>query len=105
MEKKKNLEIGTLLVKTRENGSKNVFLALGNKGAKEQYNVSVEIIVRDNNNNVIHQQTDGFVNLQDPRTLPDELLKLKFIDEAKAEKMKENALRIPESVKYKLIVR
>lgn len=74
--KKKLTKIGSLWAGmrtfTQDDGSqisKNmVSIALGQSKNKDpKYNTTVEIIVRDSEGKVIHQQTDGFLNLLDPR--------------------------------------
>lgn len=43
-------------------------IKLGSKGNKDpQYDLSVEIIVRDSKGTVVARQTDGFVNMYAPR--------------------------------------
>src|SRR5689334_22759637 len=98
----KTLEIGSLIVTDRKDGSKGVSLALGrkNKGEYSKYDLSVEVIVRDASGKVVSQQKDGFINLVDPRTRPDELLKAGVISEEVAEKMRGQASRTPDKIKY-----
>lgn len=103
----KNIEIGNLIVKEKEDGSISRFLALGkkNKDAKySRYDLSVEIVVKDASGKVVARQTDGFVGLSDPRTQADELLAKNIINEDEAIKMKERAARLPESIRYSVSI-
>lgn len=108
----KKLRLGSLLVNKRtfnNNGQSvektMVSLALGSvKNSDPKYNTTVEIIVKDSTGKVIHRQENGFLNLVDPRSQPDELLAAGKIDESQYESMKERVSRIPDSVKYSLEV-
>lgn len=97
----KYIEIGTLQVK---NGT---FLALGrkNKPGYDKYDLSIEIIVKNKEGKVVARQTDGFINLVDPRKQPEELLALGKITEEAASQMKERASKLPASVKYNLQIK
>jgi hypothetical protein len=97
----KYIDIGTLQVK---NGT---FLALGrkNKPGYEKYDLSVEIIVKDNTGKVVAHQKDGFINLVDPRKQADELLAKNIITEDAAAQMKVRAEKLPSSVKYNLQIK
>lgn len=47
------------------------FLKLGQKNEKKpQYDLTVEVTVKDNNGKVVAQTTDGFLTLSDPRRSP-----------------------------------
>lgn len=106
----KKLKVGSLLVNKRKftnNGTEvektMISLALGNlKNKDPRYDLSVELTVRDNTGKIVHSQTNGFVNLIDPRTQPDELLKAGIIDEPTHTKMKERLTNLPDMVKYSL---
>lgn len=98
----KYIKVGSVIVSERADKSKNIAIGLGQKGKKEEYNLSVEIIVRDNAGKVVARQTDGFINLSDPRTEPDELLKANLITEEQAADMKNNVAKLSDKVKYTL---
>jgi hypothetical protein len=103
----KNVEIGSLIVSEDNNGNKRVSIGLGkkNRDAKySKYDLSVEVVVRDHTGKVIAKQTDGFINLIDPRTRADDLLKAGIIDEDKAADMRMQATKIPDKIKYQLQV-
>ena len=75
MEKKTYHTIGTLRTgekEDKEGGTqKTVYLALGNTGNKDpKYDRFVEIIVKDRDGKIIHQQENGYISLLDPRTGP-----------------------------------
>lgn len=100
----KKLTIGTVLVTDLKN-PKRASIALGRKNtnaAYAKYDVTVELVVKDNTGKVVATQTDGWLNLVDPRTLPDELLKAGKIDEAMATKMRANAAKLSDKIKYQL---
>lgn len=91
--------IGNLL-NNKVNGKTLLSIGLGNKGKNEDYNTSVEIIVRNSKGEVVARQTDGFLNLVDPRKEPDDLLAAGKITEEVAAKMKEGVAKLNEKVKY-----
>ena len=96
-----NLKIGKLIQEQRKDGTKNTYLALGSTKNKDpRYNLSVEILVKDATGKVVAKQTNGFVNLSNPRTEPDELLRAGKITEEVAEKMKSYLPKLPEKIKY-----
>ena len=97
----KRVKIGKLLVTEGKYG-KQVSIGLGKKGKDPKYNLSVEVIVRDGAGKIVAQQTDGYINLVDPRTLPAELLKASKISPEMAAKMTENASKLSDKVKYEL---
>lgn len=103
----KNVQIGSLLVTEDKNGNQRVSIGLGKKNKPEysKYDVSVELVVKDGSGKVIARQKDGFINLIDPRTQPDELFKAGVISEETAEKMREQASRTPDKIKYQLQVK
>lgn len=101
----KKVQLGNLVVNER-NGKPSVSIALGKKAKKPEhakYDFSVELIVRDNTGKVVAQQTDGYLNLQDPRTLADDILANggKLTEEVEA-KMRERALKVPSYIKYEV---
>jgi hypothetical protein len=103
----KNVQIGSLIVTQDESGKQRVSIGLGKKSTNpkySKYNVSVEVVVRDGSGKVIARQTDGFINLSDPRTKPDELLQAGIISEEKAVEMREAASKTPEKIRYHLEV-
>lgn len=100
----KYVQIGNLVV-TEKDGIKRGSLALGNKSKNPDYNYSVELIVRDGKGKIIAQQKDGWVNLEDPRTKPDTMLKLGLVSEEVAEKMRGQAEKIPKSITHQLTVK
>src|SRR5690349_5388830 len=108
----KKLKIGSLLANKRtfNNGGKEVektliSLALGSMKNKDpKYNLSVTLIVKDHTGKIVHQQDNGFVNMVDPRSQPDELFAAGLITADQYAEAKERVSRIPESIKYSLEV-
>lgn len=100
----KYVKLGSLIVSKRQDGSDNISIGLGQKGKNAQYNLTVELVVKDATGKVVARQTDGFINLTDPRTEADDLLKIGLIDEEKAAVMRENAKKLSDKVKYILKV-
>lgn len=106
----KKLKVGSLLVNKRKfmNQGKEVektmiSIGLGNiKNLDPKYNLTVEFIVKDHNGNIVHRQENGFINLVDPRTQPDELLSAGLISQEIHASMKERISKLPEMVKYSL---
>ena len=101
----KKVKMGTLLAtevtdKRTNQKKKLLSIGLGNKGNNDKYNTSVTITVRDSNGNVIAEQTDGFLELTDPRKEADELLAADLIDENMHAKMKEGVAKLSEKVRY-----
>lgn len=100
----KKFKVGSLIKTDREaNGVKKSFLSigLGQKNPKKpEWDQSVEIIVRNNKGDIVARQTDGFLDVVDPRKEPEELLAAGAIDEAMAEKMKQNVSKLSEKVRY-----
>ncbi len=83
---------------------KRVCVALGNQGKKPEYNLTVELIVKDNTGKVIAKQTDGFINLVDPRTQPNELYSAGIISEEKFHQMQDQLKSLPAKIKFQLLV-
>lgn len=105
MAKRKNQQIGTVMRKTHDNGRQSTFITLGNTRAKDpKWNYTVEFVVKDGNGNVIAKQTNGFVNVVDPRTQPQELLEAGLISEDVAQQMMERAEKIPEAIVKQLFI-
>lgn len=100
----KYVQIGNLVVSEKD-GERSGSIALGNKSTNPDYNYSVELIVRDGKGKVIAQQKDGWINLEDPRTRPDKLLKMGIIDAELAAKMRTNASKIPKKITHQLTVK
>ena len=100
----KYVKIGSVIKSIRKDGSENFSIGLGSKGKNPQYNLSVELVVRDSNGKVVARQTDGFINLNNPRTEPDELLQRGIITEEKAHEMKQNLNKLPDKIKFVLKV-
>jgi hypothetical protein len=103
----KYIKIGSIIAtdnKNDPNGPKRISIGLGQKGKNTQYDLSVEVLVKDKSGKVVARQTDGFINLVDPRTQPDELLKAGVINEDQAIEMKNNASKLSEKVRYILQV-
>lgn len=103
------LRIGSLIAEEKTNKAgqtyKSIFLGLGNDRNKDpKFNTSVQVIIRDHQGKVVHDQTNGFINLVDPRTQPDDLLRAGIITEEVSEKMKAGLERLPEKIKYTLEV-
>lgn len=67
-QKRKFTKLGTVWSKKEDPDS--FFVKLGNKGKNEQYDLTVEITVKDATGKVVAQQTDGFLTLSDPRKSP-----------------------------------
>jgi hypothetical protein len=61
-------KIGTVWSK-KEDPDK-FFIKLGNTGKNEQYNLTVELVVKNHQGEVVAKQTDGFLQLLDPRKAP-----------------------------------
>ncbi len=98
----KYLKIGSVIKSIRKDGSENFSIGLGTKGKNPQYDLSVELIVKDNTGKIVGRQVDGFVNLINPRTEANDLLKAGVIDEARAAQMNENVQKLPEKIKFTL---
>lgn len=100
----KKIKVGSLIKSEKEvNGVKKSWLSigLGQKNDKRpEYDQTVEIIVRDNKGKVVAQQTDGWLDLVNPREEPKELLAAGVISEEMAEKMSENVKKLSDKVKY-----
>lgn len=104
----KKIKVGSLIKSEKEfevNGKKvkKTFLSigLGNKSTnKPDYNQSVEIIIRDSRGKIVAQQTDGFLDVIDPRKEPEDLFSANIIDEEQFKKMKENVAKLSEKVRY-----
>lgn len=63
--KNKYTRVGQVL-KGKDGGS---YITLGNDRNKDpQYNFSVEVTVRDSSGEVVAKQTDGYLNVFDPRS-------------------------------------
>lgn len=63
---------------------------------------NVELVARLHNGQEITIPSGSYVNLDDPRTLPDKLLKEGRIGEEAAAKMRERAKELPDFVKAQL---
>lgn len=105
----KSFTIGSLWIKTNKdkNGAEKTsrFIKLGKKSDQEKYqkyNYSVEIVVRNSTGQVVFNQTDGFVNLIDPRTEPFELAQRGFITEEQAAERVSKNKTLPEDLKYEV---
>lgn len=104
----KKYKVGSLIKTDKEyenNGvkTKKTFLSigLGQKNPKKpEWDQSVEVIIRNNKGDVIARQTDGFLDVVDPRQEPKELLAAGAIDEVMAEKMTENVRKLSDKVRY-----
>lgn len=66
--KRKFTKLGTVWSKKEDPDA--FFVKLGNKGKNTQYDLTVEITVKDSEGKVVAQQTDGFLTLSDPRKSP-----------------------------------
>lgn len=104
------IKLGSLLVNEITDNKtgkpkKLLSIGLGNKGKNDKYNLSVEITVKDHTGKVVAHQTDGFLELVDPRKQPDDLLAAELISEEMAEKMKENVAKISDKVKYQVLIK
>lgn len=108
----KKIKVGSLIKSEKEveiNGQKvkKTFLSigLGQKGKNADYNQTVEVIVRDSRGKIVAQQTDGFLDVVDPRKEPEDLFSAGAIDEEQFKKMKENVAKLSEKVRYVLRLR
>lgn len=95
----KNVRVGNLL-NNKVNGKTLLSIGLGNKGKDPKYNTTVEITIKDSEGNVIAKQTNGFLNLVDPRKEPDDLFAAGKITEEVRDKMKSGVAKLNEMVKY-----
>jgi hypothetical protein len=103
--KAKKVKLGSVMVKTKD-GRTSSFIALGQRNQnKPQYNYSVELTVKDSTGKVVAHQTDGFIEIVDPRTQAKDLLALGFINEEQASKMNERASKIPATIQRELWVK
>ncbi len=104
----KKFKVGTLIKNENEdevNGQKVkrtwLSVGLGQKNPKKpEWDQSVEIIVRDNKGKILAQQTDGFLEVVDPRKEPEDLLSAGLITEEMATKMKEGLAKLSPKVRY-----
>lgn len=81
----KYVKIGNV-IKTKKGG---FALALGNDRAKDdKWNFSVDISVKDAKGNVVYTQSNGFLNLFDPRKRPNA--------------SEEDVARVPEALKFEV---
>jgi hypothetical protein len=108
----KKVKVGSLIkseVEREVNGQKVkqslLSIGLGNKGKNADYHQTVEVIVRDNRGKIVAQQIDGFLDVVDPRKEPEDLYKAGIIDEEQFHKMKDNASKLSEKVRYILKMR
>lgn len=106
MAKPKKLTFGKVMTKKNKEGKINTFIALGQRNPKApQYDLSVEIVVRGPNGDVLARQTDGFLEVVNPRTKHTELLALNLITEEQAAKMAERASKIPDAIRHELVIK
>lgn len=109
----KKIKVGSLIKTEKEyevNGKKvkKTFLSIGlgqKNDKKPDFNQTVEMIVRDNRGKIVAQQTDGFLDVVDPRKEPEDLFSAGVIDEEQFKKMKENVAKLSEKVRYVLRLR
>lgn len=101
----KNLVIGNVLVNEKD-GKKWTSIGLGSTGNKDpKYDTFVEVTVKNSAGQVLSTQVNGFINIQDPRKLPSELLAAGKISEEIAASMEERAARLPAKIKQQLVVK
>jgi hypothetical protein len=82
------------------------FIKLGSTNNRnEKYNYSVEITVKDNNGQVISKQSDGFLNLIDPRKEPARLLEANVITEDRAAEMEERVANLSDKLIFELMMK
>jgi hypothetical protein len=108
MEKKsfKQVKLGTVISEKRPDGSNNTYIALGSQKNKDpKYDFNVSIMVTDKDGNVLAKQTNGFVNVTDPRKLPDILLATGKINEEQADRMRERVSRMPAKISKELFIK
>ena len=101
---RKKVKIGALVSGKDKNGRAYRSLVLGNKSTNDEYTTRVEVTVKDAAGKVLYTQTDGFLNLVDPRTQPDDLLAAGLISPELHEKMKSGVKNLSDKVKYVLEV-
>lgn len=104
MSTSKTAKIGSVFLTKDRSGADRFSIGLGVKGKNPDYDLSVELVVKDRSGKVVARQTDGFINLVDPRTQPDELLSRGLVTEEVAGRMKEQVSKIPEKIRFQLTV-
>jgi hypothetical protein len=102
----KKIKVGVLMLNEVEyKGEKKKLLSLGlgnrNKN-KPEYDYKLELVVKDGNGKVVATQSDGFLDLVDPRKEPDDLFKAGIINEEQYNKMKERLEKLPDMIKYEV---
>jgi len=78
LKKRKFTKVGQVWAK--KDDPEAFFVKLGQKGKNADYDLTVEITVKNAAGEIVAQQTDGFLNLSDPRKSP-------FADEASLSKV------------------
>ena len=103
----KNLSIATVRNKLDKEGNVlSTYIALGKKSkTPSQYDLTVEVVVKDAKGKVVARQTDGFLEVVNPRTLPDQLLEKNIITEEQAEKMRARVANMPEEITRELRIK
>jgi len=103
----KRIKLGNVIVENKKdkNGQEYTsrYIGLGQQGSKNpDFDLTVELTVKDSKGKVIASQTNGFLSVVDPRTQPQELLSAGLISEEIAEKMQERVSKIPTKIKQEL---
>ncbi len=93
--KSKQVKFGTVWNKKWPDGRPNVCISLGQTSGKPEYQYDVTVMITDKKGNVIAKQTNGFLNVVDPRKLPEELLAAGKIGEDTADKMRGRLTTMP----------
>ncbi len=101
----KKIKLGNLIKTKRADGSTFLSIGLGSKGKNSQYDQSVTVTVRNADGKVVAEQTDGFIDVVDPRTEPAGLLAAGVISEEMAEKMTQNLATLPDKIRYHLKIK
>lgn len=98
----KKVKFGTVISKLDKNGNKSTFVALGQKGKDPKWNTTVEITVKDANGKVISHQVDGFMQVNNPHKVSEQLLA--SLSEEQQQKALERAAKVPENILSELFV-
>lgn len=70
-----SIRIGSIWLNQNKEGKKYPSIKLGTTGKNAQYNYTVELVVKDQNNNVVAKQVNGFINMFEPNEKAPENLK------------------------------
>lgn len=102
----KRLKVGIIRSKKHKFGNQPekqmISVGLGSSLGNPKYALNVELIVTNNEGKVLHRQTNGWVNVVDPRKRPKELYEAGLVTEDVYNDMLERSLKVPEEIKYEL---